>query len=72
VDYSVLEAKTEKDGPNVDISELPSKGDRFESLHEYLLPACEFLYFLQPLQAYAGMNLVVRSKPLLTETFQNH
>lgn len=70
--WSGLKPKTEKDGSSVDISELPSKGDRFESLHEYRLPACEFLWFFQSLQAYAEMILVVRSKPLLTQTFPNH
>lgn len=43
VDNSGLEPKTEKHGSSVDISGLPFKGDRFESLHEYMLPACEFL-----------------------------
>jgi hypothetical protein len=42
-DYSGLEPKTEKDSSSADISEFLSKGDRFESLHEYLFPACEFL-----------------------------
>ena len=43
VDNSGLEPKSEKYGSSVDISGLPFKGDRFESLHEYMLPACEFL-----------------------------
>jgi len=33
LDYSGLEPKIKKDDSSVDISELPSKGDRFESLH---------------------------------------
>jgi hypothetical protein len=69
VDCSGLEPKTEKDGSSTDISELPSKGDRFESLHECLLRSWEFLWFLQSFQAFAGMILVAYRnlpKPLIT------